>query len=363
MMTKTAPLKQRKYTPLDGLFRYAEFLNFGEVHIKFDPATGLKAIVAVHNLKRGPAIGGARMVRYPSTDAALEDVLRLAYMMSLKAAMSDLPHGGAKAVLLAPKVIKDRKAFLYAFAEFVDILGGRYVTAVDSGTSREDMDIIKERTSYVTCTTEYGELGDPSLHTAVGVVRGIEAAVRFKLDKDKLDDVHVAIQGAGHVGYLLAKKLCHLGARITMTDVNEAALQRCQKELSVAVCRPEEIYDVKADVFAPCALGAVLNLETIKRLQVSIVAGSANNQLSHHHQSLLMHERGILYAPDFVINAGGLIFAAASYDHQDFNKAAGLVDNIYQTTLNIFKEATRLNCATSEVAERMAFEKLGFLKS
>jgi leucine dehydrogenase len=347
-----------RHTALDGLFRYAEFLNFGEVHVKFDPATGLKAIVAIHNLKRGPAIGGARLVRYASADSALEDVLRLAYMMSLKAAMSDLPHGGAKAVLIAPKVIKDRKAYIESFADFVNTLGGRYVTAIDSGTTPEDMDIVETRTPYVTCTSKYGELSDVSLNTALGVVRGIQASVKYKLQRDDLQDIHITIQGAGHVGYYLAKELTRLGARLTMTDINQNALQRVVDEFGVAVCTPDEIYDVPADVFSPCALGSILNIDTIKRLHVKVIAGSANNQLAHHHQSLIMHERGILYAPDFVINAGGLIFASAMYDHNDLSKAKAHVDRIYQTLTGIYEKATSENRMPTEIAEEIAMSRL-----
>jgi leucine dehydrogenase len=346
------------HTALDGLFRYADFLNFGEVHIKFDHATGLKAIVAVHNLKRGPAIGGCRLVHYPTTDAAFEDALRLGYMMSMKAAISNLPHGGAKAVIIKPKVIKDRKAFLERFGEFVNDLGGRYITAVDSGTSIEDMDIIRSRTPFVTCTTASGVSADPSPQTAFGVRRGIEAAVNFKLGRQNLADIHVTIQGAGHVGYYLAKELHALGARMTMCDINPNSLQRCVDEFGVEVCTPEAIYDIEADVFAPCALGATLNLNTIKRLHVPIIAGSANNQLAHQHHGMLLHERGILYAPDFLINAGGLIYVAAAYDHADAKKADEHVSNIYHTVTDVFTQAQNANRPTNEIAEKIALERL-----
>ncbi len=359
-MQDSSPSLKRKnpHTALDGLFRYADFLNFGQVHIKFDHATGLKAIVAVHNLKRGPAIGGCRLIHYPTTDAALEDALRLGYMMSFKAAISNLNHGGAKAVLIKPKVIKDRKAYLEAFADFVNSLGGSYITAVDSGTSPEDMDIIQQRTPYVTCTTSSGVGGDPSPETAFGVRRGIEAAVKFKLDRDNLDGIHVAIQGAGHVGYYLAKELSERGARLTMCDVNQKSLQRCVDEFGVAICAPDDIYGIKADVFAPCALGAVLNLHTIKRLQVPIVAGSANNQLAHQHHGVLLQERGILYAPDFLINAGGLIYVAAAYDHANVELARQQVSNIYDSAMDVFVRAAEQNAATTEIVEKMAIERL-----
>jgi leucine dehydrogenase len=359
MKDSFSSLKQKNpHTALDGLFRYADLLNYGQVHIKFDHKTGLKAIIAVHNLKRGPAIGGCRLIHYPTTDAAFEDALRLAYMMSFKAAISNLKHGGAKAVLIKPKVIKDRKAYLEAFADFVHELDGRYITAVDSGTSPEDMDIIQQRTPYVTCTTSSGVGGDPSPQTAFGVRRGIEASIKFKLNRDHLDGIHVAIQGAGHVGYYLAKELHERGARITMADVNQNSLQRCVEEFGVAICSPDAIYDIEADVFAPCALGAVLNLHTIKRLRVPIIAGSANNQLAHQHHGVLLHERGILYAPDFLINAGGLIYVAAAYDHANIEMAKAQVGGIYESTMDIFIRAQNENVATNEVAERIAAERL-----
>ena len=364
-LTKDVAMKQpvilnqkTHHTSLDGLFRYADFLNYGQVHIKFDHATGLKAIIAVHNLKRGPAIGGCRLVHYPTTDAGLEDVLRLGYMMSMKAAISNLNHGGGKAVILKPKIIKDREAFFSAFGDFINDLGGTYVTAVDSGTNPHDMDVIRTRTPYVTCTTASGTGGDPSPQTAFGVRRGIEASVKFKLKRNDLDGVHVAIQGAGHVGYYLAKELHERGARLTMCDINQMTLQRCVDEFAVNICSPTEIYDLDADVFAPCALGAILNLNTIKRLRVSIVAGSANNQLAHQHHGVLLHERGILYAPDFLINAGGLIYVAAVYDHADLKTANDQVGDIYNTVTKVFEQASQENCATNEIAERIALERL-----
>jgi leucine dehydrogenase len=357
-MHKEVYVPHSHHTALDRLFRYAEFLNYGEVHIKFDHVTGLKAIIAIHNLNRGPAIGGCRLVHYATTDDALEDALRLAYMMSLKAAVSHLPHGGAKAVLIKPHEIKDRKAYLESFAKFVHELGGRYVTAVDSGTSIADMNIIAAHTPYVTCVTAPGDSGDPSPHTALGVRRGIEAAVKVKLGKDHLEGIHVAIQGVGHVGYELAKELNALGARLTICDINQQMLDRCVSEFNATICSSEEIYEVAADVFAPCALGAVLNLNTIKRLRTPIVAGSANNQLAHQHYSVLLHEHGILYAPDFVINAGGLIYAAAMYDHADPIRARDQVSNIYDTLLEIFERAKVANRGTHEIAEAIAFERL-----
>ncbi|MBX3708418.1 MAG: amino acid dehydrogenase [Gammaproteobacteria bacterium] len=347
-----------RYTVADSLMRYAEFLGYGDIHIKIDEKTGLKAIVAIHNLSRGPAIGGCRMVSYQTIDKAMEDALRLGYMMSYKAAINNLPHGGAKAVIVKPKVIKNHEALFEKFGEFVNELGGRYITAVDSGTSSKEMDIIAKRTPFVTCTTQSGADGDPSPLTALGVRRAIEAAVKFKIGRDSIEGIHVAIQGAGHVGYYLAKELHALGATLTMSDINTSLLQRCVDEFSVMTCHPDEIYSVNADVFSPCALGAILNLKTIKQLKTPIVAGSANNQLSHHHYGTLLHERGILYAPDFLINAGGLIHVAVLYAHSDMKKSLEQINNIYHTVYEIYEHSARENKATSEIAERIARDRL-----
>lgn len=346
------------YTVADSMMRYAEFLGYGDIHTKIDKETGLKAIVAINNLTRGPAIGGCRFATYDSVDKAMEDAMRLGYMMSYKAAINNLPHGGAKAVIIKPKVIKNREALLEKFGEFVNELGGRYITAVDSGTSPADMDIIAKRTPFVTCTTISGADSDPSPLTALGVRRAIEAAVKYKMGRDDLENIHVTIQGAGHVGYYLAKELHALGAKLTMTDINSVSLQRCVNEFGAKTCSPDEIYSVDADVFAPCAMGAVLNLHTIKQLRTPIVAGSANNQLSHSHYGTLMHERGILYAPDFLINAGGLIHVAVTYAHGDMNKSLAQINDIYNTVYDIYERSTQENIATNKIAENIARERL-----
>ncbi len=346
------------HTVCDSLMRYARALGFGDLHIKIDPSTGLQAIVAVHNLKRGPAIGGCRMVPYESVDQAIEDVLRLARMMSFKAAINNLPHGGGKSVIIKPKVIIDREAYFEKFGDFVNDLGGRYITAVDSGTSPKEMDIIARRTPYVTCTSNSGADSDPSPFTALGVRRAIEAAVKFKFGRESVEGVHVAIQGAGHVGYWLAKELHALGARITIADINHKAVQQCVDEMGVTTCNPNDIYAVDADVFAPCALGAVINKHTIHRLQAKIVAGSANNQLAHQLYADLMHERGILYAPDFLINAGGLIQVAVIYDKGDQQRIVEQIGHIYGTVHDIFEQSAAENVNTNLIAERIALERL-----
>lgn len=357
---KTAKLvgSRMKHTIIDSLTRYARFLGYGDYHTKIDHKTGLVAIVAINNLNRGPAIGGCRMVHYGTMEHAYEDALRLGHMMAYKAAINKLPHGGAKAVIVKPKVIKDREALFEKFGEFVEELGGRYITAVDSGTSPAEMDIIARKTKFVTCTSKSGADSDPSPLTALGVRRSIEAAVKFKLGKDTLEDVHVTIQGAGNVGYYLAQELHKLGARMTVTDINKAAVDKCVKEFGVSVCQPDEIYDIKADVFAPCALGKVLNHNTINRLDTKIVAGSANNQLSHRKNGEIMHERGILYAPDFLVNAGGLIHVAVMYANGDFAESNKQITEIYDTVMDIYEQSARENQPTNYIAERIARERL-----
>lgn len=356
-MTVIDPKPKAHYTVYDSLIRYAESLGYGDIHTKIDEKTGLKAFIAIHSLKRGPAIGGCRMMAYKTVDKALEDALRLGYMMSYKAAINNLPHGGAKAVLIKPKEIKDREAYFEKFGEFINDLGGRYVAAIDSGTSPVEMDIIARRTPYVTCTTQYSE-SDPSPLTALGVRRAIEAAVKFKMGRDSLMGIRIAIQGAGHVGYYLTKELAKHGADITVADINAKALQRLIDEFGVKICPADDIYDIETDVFSPCALGSVINLKTVKRLRTLIVAGSANNQLAHQHYASLLHERGILYAPDFLINAGGLIHVAVIYDHGDIEKSLEQINNIYNIVYGIFELSKKENLSTNDIAIKIAADRL-----
>lgn len=348
-------IKRRHHDSNAILFRYAKLLGFGDLHIKFDKETGLKGIIAVHSTKLGPALGGCRMVHYKTTAKAIEDALRLAHMMAMKAAISNLPHGGAKAVLIKPAVIHDREAYFAKFAEFVNELNGRYITAVDSGTEPTDMDIVARHSRFVSCTTTDG---DPAPYTALGVRRGIEAAVKYKLGRDSVEGLSVAIQGVGHVGYQLAKQLHGLGAQLTICDMNNDLLQLCVKEFGANVVSPDEVYDAPVDIFAPCALGSILTHNSIKRLKAKIVAGSANNQLAHIQFGKAMHERGILYAPDFVINAGGLIQASTLYNSGDIQKAKENISNIYYTLLEIFERSKTENVPTANITKMIAHERL-----
>jgi leucine dehydrogenase len=356
-MPPVAPLSSLAMS-YDDVFQYAKDLDFGEVHFKMDAKTGLFAVVAIHSTKLGSAIGGCRCISYPSMQAAILDAIRLAHGMSYKAAICELSHGGGKAVLMKPREIKDRKAYFQSFAEFVHEMNGRYVTAIDSGTDVNDMDIIAAQTPFVTCTSKIGE-GNPAPYTAIGVQRGIAAAVKFKLGEDSLKGIHVAIQGAGHVGYHLTRNLTQAGARVTLADLNAQNLTRCQKEFNVSIATPEEIYQIDCEVFAPCALGGVINAATIPSINAPIVAGSANNQLKNPLQDdQLLFERGILYVPDFLINAGGLIHAAAAYDHGDLEKAKQQIYRIYEACMTIFNRAKAENKPTGYIAQVIADERL-----
>lgn len=342
----------------DDLLEFAEHLGFGDLSIKVDRETGLKAIVAVHSTKLGPAIGGTRFIPYPSTDAAIRDALKLANMMSYKAAICNLPHGGGKSVILRPPHITDRTLLFQKFGELVEQVGGRYIAAMDSGTKTSDMDAIAKSTQFVTCTTDSFGDGDPSPHTALGVLRGIEATVQFRNGSDSLEGLHVAIQGVGHVGYFLAKLLHEKGARLTVCDIKDAHTQRCVDEFQAQVVAVDAIYQVPCDIFSPCALGGVINHQTIEQLQCNMIVGSANNQLARMELDHVLQNKGITYAPDFLVNAGGLIHVASIYDYNDEQKAHEQILGLYDETLNLFQRAEREQLPTNQIAIHIAEERL-----
>lgn len=342
----------------DKFIEYATARGFGDVHFKIDSDTKLYSIIAIHSTKLGPALGGCRCTTYPSFTAGWYDALRLARAMSYKAALVNLPHGGGKSVLIKPEHIPDRAAYFHSFGEFINSLNGRYITAVDIGTTTTDMDLIGEKSPYVASLTLHGE---PSPYTALGVRYGIEAAVQFKLGKNSLHGIHIAIQGLGKVGHDLAKDLHTLGAKLSVADVNLEAVQHCVKEFGAQAVPPDKIHALACDVFAPCALGAILNSNTIPEIQAPIVAGSANNQLDHAIHGDTLHARNILYAPDYVINAGGLIYAAIRYDHGIQEDIPKRIYHIAETLTEIFDRSAKENKPTSLVADIMAEEKLGFV--
>ena len=340
----------------DELLSYAKKLGFGELFFYLDKINQLCAVIAIHSTRLGPALGGCRFIEYTSIDLAIHDALRLAQGMSYKAALANLPLGGGKTVLMRPKQLSDRSAYFRALGRFVNELKGRYIIAMDSGVLIEDMDSIALETPYVVTTSKHK--GNPAPYTALGVLYGIEAAVKFKLQRDDLEGLHVAIQGMGHVGLALANELRKKGAHLTICDNNVDLVQRA-KDLGAKVVAPDEIYSVECDVFSPCALGAVLNDRSIPKLKTAIVAGSANNQLAEPRDAELLQKKDILYAPDYVINAGGLIYAYAEYQNRlNREHVVQHIATIYSTLIEIFKCALDENKLPSTVADNLAKSRL-----
>ncbi len=335
---------------------YALDHKFGDIHCRVDEETGMRSIIAIHNTKLGPALGGCRFIEYPNTNAALYDAMRLARGMSYKSAIADLPLGGGKSVIIKPKGEFDRKKYFIKFGKFVNDLNGRYITALDSGTELNDMDIISEFTPYVASSSI--NHGNPAYSTARGVLRGIESSVAYKLKKDNLNGIHVAIQGLGHVGYTLAADLYELGAKLSVADVDDARVAKVVAEFGASAVSVDDIHKVACDVYSPCALGATINDKTIPELQTTIVAGSANNQLGHAYHGQLLHEKDILYAPDYVINAGGVIFACGKYYHTNEEIINSQVDNISESLTKIYARSAKENVPTSNIADIIAQEIL-----
>jgi len=357
MSTKKETVHSSTSVANEDLFQWIEALGVRDLHFKQDPETGLNAIVAIHSVKSGSSLGGCRYVEYPSTRAAIMDAMRLARGMTYKSGICNLNYGGGKAVIIKPKKVKDHEALFKSFAKFVHDLGGRYITAKDSGTTVEDMDLMATITPYVACTsTQSANTDDPSFYTAYGMLKGIEACVQYQLGRSDLEGLHVAIQGVGSVGYDLAKFLHERGVRLTVTDVDLKPLQKCQQEFNAQVVLPEDIYKTSCDIFSPCALGATLNEKTIPLLNASIVAGSANNQLAQESHDALLKERGILYAPDFAINSGGLIQAVAMYRKENVEKIMSNIEVIYHRLLEIFERSEKENRPTNEIAIDIAKE-------
>ncbi len=338
------------------IFAHPEFDGHEQVVFGHDAASGLNAIIAIHNTRLGPALGGCRMWPYASEDEALTDVLRLARGMTYKSALAGLAYGGGKAVILGdPRKDKSQALFL-AMGRLVDSLGGRYTTAEDVGTSVDDVEVMARATRHVAGTRTAGA-GDPSPSTAYGVFVGIRAAVAHKLGRNSLDGVAVAVQGVGHVGYHLCRLLYQAGAWLTVTDIDGVAVERAADEFGAEPVAPAAIYGIPGEVFAPCALGAVINDETIERLQAPIIAGSANNQLAEPRHGVELMRRGVLYAPDYVINAGGVINISHEDPAYDKRAAVNHVARIHDTLREIFGRAKAAGIPTSEAADRMAEER------
>jgi leucine dehydrogenase len=339
------------------VFDHPEFDQHESVHFIEDASTGLQAIIAIHSTSLGPAAGGCRRWQYVDSDAALTDALRLSRGMTYKNAIAGLRFGGGKSVILANDSAPKSPELFRAFGRAVESLSGRYVTAEDVGCSVDDMRSVNDETSYVSGLPKSGNTagGDPSPLTALGVFLGIRAAVKARLGRDSLEDVSVAVQGVGHVGLNLCRLLNEAGARLTIADVNRHNLQMARDELPVTEVAPNALLYSNVDVLAPCALGNVLTAQTIPNIQAKVIAGAANNQLATEQDGTRLTERDILYAPDYVINAGGIINVEHEYfGNSSEEKVIAEIGEIPKRLDAIFAEAKESGEATNLIADRMA---------
>ena len=315
-----------------------------------------RGFIAIHSTTLGPAVGGTRLWRYESDEAAVKDLLRLARGMTYKNALAGIPFGGGKSIVLRNDRSVDREKLFRAHGRFVESFGGRYITAEDVGTSPKDMEFVQMETRHVAGLM--GKSGDPSPFTARGVFRALQAAAKHQWGSDDVNGKTVALQGCGSVGYYLASNLHLAGARLIATDVDEAKVGLVVKEFGAVAVTPDEIYASDADIFAPCALGGIINDETIPQLKVEIVAGGANNQLLEERHGDQLHRLGILYAPDYAANAGGIINGCRELLGWEASQSAAKVDEIYDTVLDIFRTAEAEGIATSKAADRLAERRL-----
>ena len=338
--------------------KLAEF-DCEELVFCHDEDSGLRVIIAIHDTTLGPALGGCRMWPYRNEEEAVVDVLRLARGMTYKAAVSGLDLGGGKSVILGDPD-RDKSGTLFrSFGRYVETLGGQYIAAEDVGTSPEDMEHIRAETPHVVgVDVARGGSGDPSPYTALGVVAGMHACAEEVFGSPSLEGLTVAVQGLGHVGYELCRLLHAEGVGLVVTDLRQDVVERAVREFGAEPVGPVEILSVPCDIFAPCALGAVVNDETLPNLSCSIVAGSANNVLAEGRHGIALAERGILYAPDYVINAGGLINVAAELEGYDEERARERVARIYDSVKNVIGISRRDGVPTNVAADRLALERL-----
>lgn len=320
---------------------------------------GLKAIIAVHNTVLGPALGGLRMWPYGSEAEALKDVLRLSRGMTYKAAVAGLNLGGGKAVIIGDPSKHKSESLFRAFGRFVESMNGRYITAEDVGIDVNDMEYVFHETDNVVGVHQvHGGSGDPSPFTAFGTLQGIRASLQKKYESEEVGKYSYAVQGVGHVGFELVKLLRNEGAKVFVTDINEQNVRRCVDELGCEAVGTEEIYSVDADVFAPCALGGVVNEETLPKFKFDIVCGAANNQLATNEAGDELEKRGLLYAPDYAVNAGGLMNVSIEFEGYNRERAMRMMRTIYYNVGRIFKIAERDKIPTWKAADRMGEERI-----
>ncbi len=319
---------------------------------------GLKGIIAIHNSTLGPALGGLRMWPYATEQEALDDVLRLSRGMTYKAAVSGLNLGGGKSVLIGDPRTDKSEALFRAFGRFIDSMNGRYITAEDVGIDVNDMEYVFQETDNVVGVHQvHGGSGDPSPFTAFGTLQGIRASLQKKFGNEEVGDYSYAVQGVGHVGYELVKLLRNEGAKVIVTDINEQAVDACV-ELGCEAVGLDEIYEVDADVFSPTALGAIVNEQTIPRFKFKVVCGAANNQLATEQCGNELDQRDILYAPDYAVNAGGLMNVSIEFEGYNRERAKRMMRTIYYNVSKIFEIADRDQIPTWKAADRMAMERV-----
>ncbi|HEY8365139.1 MAG TPA: Glu/Leu/Phe/Val dehydrogenase [Haloplasmataceae bacterium] len=342
-------------------FDYMAKYGYEQLIYFYDKETGLKGITCIHDTTLGPALGGTRLWNYASEEDAVIDALRLARGMTYKNAAAGLNIGGGKTVLIGDASKVKSEAYFRALGRYVQSLNGRYITAEDVNTSVEDMDHVMMETKYVVGLRKTS--GDPSPFTALGVYVGIKASCKEKFGSDSVKGLTVAVQGVGHVGYYVVKHLVEEGANVIISDINQANIDNVTKDFKVTVVKPDEIYGVQCDVYAPCALGATINDDTIPQLKCKIVAGSANNVLKEERHGEILQQKGILYAPDYVINAGGVINVYQELIGYDVNEATAKVKNIYNRLLEVYKIAKEENISTAKAADRLAEKRIATIKN
>jgi leucine dehydrogenase len=342
------------------VFGQVSFDNHEQVVFCHDKDTGLKAIIGIHDTTLGPSLGGTRMWAYNSEWDALNDVLRLSRGMTFKSALAGLNLGGGKAVIIGDAKTQKTPELMRKFGEFVHNLSGKYITAEDVGMTTADMDTVREVTPYVAGISESkGGSGNPSPVTAYGTYMGMKAAAKFKYGNDNLAGKHVVVQGVGHVGEVLVDYLTKEGANVTITDINRARLEELSLKYHAKIYEGTNLFELDMDIYAPCALGATINDETISQLKASIIAGAANNQLANENvHGQILKDKGIVYAPDFLINAGGIINVYREIAKYDEAEAMRRTANIYYTTLEILNMADLQKLTTNEAAKSLAIQRI-----
>jgi leucine dehydrogenase len=348
------------------IFENVSKFGHEQIVLCHEEATGLRAIIAIHNTILGPALGGCRMWPFESEEEAISDAMRLSRGMTYKNAAAGLNLGGGKAVIIGDPNKDKSEALFRAFGRFVQSLGGRYISAEDVGTSVEDMEYIKMETDFVAgLPVQFGGSGDPSPFTALGTYEGIRASVKYRLNKNDLKGIRVAVQGAGHVGYYLCEMLHEAGAELVVSDIFDEKVEKVVNDFGAKAVSGDDIYGVDAEVFAPCALGAIVNDDTIKRMKFSIIAGGANNQLlDEETHGKKLKDKNILYAPDYLINAGGVtnVFFEVINEYSR-DRVTKKVKNIYNILMEVYQIADQENITTAEAAARLAEKRLNLIRN